>query len=134
MRCHNVFYVSLLRAFVASEREQPPPKPMAITPAGEAMWEVEALVGHKPRTAASHEHVRVYDVKWSGYPVWENTEEPAGNIMRDAPECVREYWERRPVAHGARPSRITAPQPPAAPAPPAPTQAPCRSVRQRKGS
>jgi hypothetical protein len=106
MRCHDVFHVSLLRKFHAVDRNQPPPPPGEVKN-GQAFWEVESIVGHKPRTAKSHSQVKTYQIKWKGYPVWENSDEPAANVLEDAPLLVEAYWQAKNVLPGHSRSQQT---------------------------
>jgi hypothetical protein len=124
MKCHNVFHISLLRPHLPSDPaafpgrvEHAPPPPVQVKQ-GVAFFKVEQIVGHYPRKATSHASSTHYLIKWEGYPVWENTKEPATNIQADVSELVAEYWaavSQRAAAKGQPPA-------PAAPvATPAPT-------------
>jgi transposase InsO family protein len=99
VRCHDVQHVSKLRPYVEEKERFPAraeaikgPPPVQVTD-GQAYFSLERIVQHYPRTAKSHDQATHYLVKWEGYPAWENTKEPAGNVMEDQPKAVKEYWE-----------------------------------------
>jgi len=79
---------------------------------------VESIVGHRPRSARSRETTSFYIIKWEWWTSWENTAEPASNIMVDVPHLVNAYWQ----AHG---TQTTPTAPPAHPQVQAPHQAHC---------
>jgi len=54
----------------------------------QAYFSVDFIMGHKSRTAKCHAETKRYLIKWAGYPVWENTEEPVQNIAGDVPFCI----------------------------------------------
>ena len=104
MRVHNVFHVSLLARYTAEGTYQPPPP---VLRDGHLEYEVEQVLYHRP-VRAGRQNSYEYLIKWKGYPVHENTWEPAQNI----PESLqKEYWEdqakraQRLAAKGVQQSR-----------------------------
>ncbi len=91
MRCHDVFHVGVLREWVSSSQPQEPPPPPVVRN-GESYYEVEAIVGHLPRSAKSADKVTHYVVQWAGHCSWDATREPAAVIADDAPLAVQAYW------------------------------------------
>jgi hypothetical protein len=85
MKCHNVFHVSLLKAFVPSDRHQPLPPPLIIDDAYE--YEVEQVLTHK----GNRQGKRKFLVAWKGYPAEHNTWEPESNLT-NCPEVLQQYW------------------------------------------
>jgi hypothetical protein len=88
-RIHPVFHVSKLKE--AKESVDFPDREQVDRPAPELLgsedaWEVEALVGKRKRGNKVE-----YQVKWVGYPEWENTWEPSVNLERQVPDLVSEY-------------------------------------------
>jgi hypothetical protein len=114
MRCHNVFYVSALREWVESSRPQDAPPPPVMR-GDDAFYEVEAIIGHWPRSAKSPTEVKQYVVQWVGHPSWDSTREPAENIATDAPLAVQWYWadkNRKATAASRRqPAAVASEQP-----------------------
>jgi len=74
-KIHDVFHVSLLRRYHASDRPVRPP-PLFFTDK-QAEYEVEAIVNHRGQGKN-----RRYEVKWVGYPSSDNTWEPLANLQR----------------------------------------------------
>ena len=134
MKCHNVFHISLLREYTPSNPAAFPGRPVHTPPppvqvkAGAAYFKVERIVSHYPRKATSHASSSHYLIKWEGYPMWENTKEPAANIMADVPSVVADYWARAPSAAQPPPQQEAQPAAPvqssAAGSPPANTHQP----------
>ncbi len=98
-RVHPVFHISRLRRFVDGS-EQFPSRPVAVTrpPAeilesGEEAWEVERVVDKRVRRAGRRRVVE-YLVVWRGYPEWEKSWEPAGNL-RQARQAVQQYEQQQ---------------------------------------
>ena len=96
-RVHPVFHVSKLKALPRWYRLPSPtdsnclsvPRPDVLPDTGEEAWEVERVVG-KRRVRGRVQYL----VLWKGYPDWERTWEPAGNL-RHAAEAVRAYEEQQ---------------------------------------
>lgn len=73
-------------------REEVPPQPEAerrieIREEEPNVWEVEKVLKHRPD---KHRNI-VYEVKWKGYLLSENTWKPEEN-MRGAEEAIKEYY------------------------------------------
>ena len=95
MKLHNVFHVSLLEPYKTStirNRHRPPRPPIIIDSSEE--YEAEKILDSK--------HFRKqlkYLVKWEGYPVSENSWEPAAHL-KNAPDLVKEFHRRYPDKPG----------------------------------
>ena len=95
MTQHPTFHVSLLKPYI-NGRESFPDRDQIIRPApekldsGEDAFEVEAIVGKQKRG-----RVWKYLVKWTGYPEWENTWQPASQMVEQVPDLVNEYERGR---------------------------------------
>jgi hypothetical protein len=90
MKCHPVFHISLLRpadteSALFPEREQPAPPPVRVDN-NQAIFTIDYIMGHEPKSARSHEEARKYLIKWEGYPLWEATKEPA-KYTQGCPSC-----------------------------------------------
>ena len=83
MRMHNVFHVSLLKAYRSDGNRIPPPIPEEI--AGELEYEMEQVLSYDGRR-------KKFLVKWLGYGHENNTWEPETNL-RNSQELVQEYWD-----------------------------------------
>ena len=53
-------------------------------------YNVEKIVGHKPKSAKTASEAKHYHVKWEGFNDTENTWEPAENFNEP---LLKEYWE-----------------------------------------
>lgn len=108
MKCHDVVHISLLRPYDKSDpdvfpgRLVPDPPPPLKVEGGVHYFNIERIVSHYPHNAASHATATHFLVKWEGYPMWENTKEPAANIMNDTPDTVQEYLAAKGVAAAPR--------------------------------
>ena len=100
MKIHPVFHVSLLDRYVESDiptRVQPPPQPVIVE--NEAEFEVEEVLDSKIM------HKRLfYLVKWKGYPLSDNSWEPASHLA-NAKDLVDSF-------HAKYPNKASAPLPP----------------------
>jgi hypothetical protein len=85
MKCHNVFHVSLLKAYKVSGRYQPLPPPLVID--DEYEYEVEQILTHKGTQPGK----RKFLVAWKDYPAEHNTWEPESNL-KNSPTVLQEYW------------------------------------------
>jgi hypothetical protein len=94
MRIHNVFHVSLLKAYVRGEREQPPPP--ELTADGGVWYNAEAILDHRERKYGRGRARREFLVKWEGYPHEHNTWEPEANV-KDC-DAYTEYWAKKHTA------------------------------------
>eukprot|EP00983_Pelagomonas_calceolata_P063696 1147835-Pelagomonas_calceolata.AAC.1 len=81
----------------------------------QAFFMVDHIAGHKPRTATCHAETTRYFINSTGYPSWENTEEPA--IAKDVPGEVAKYLAEL-QQHSSSPSSAPAPAPAPQPSPP----------------
>jgi len=97
LRVHPVFHVSKLKQYQDGSSEfplraaaqglsRPPPE---IRSDGEEAWEVESVVAERVRRFGRGRRVE-YLVKWKGYPEYEKTWEPEGNL-KGAKEKINEY-------------------------------------------
>jgi len=92
MHVHPVFHVSLLEPHKPSTitgRSLPPPPPVVIN--AEKEFEVEEVLDSK-----FTRNRLFYLVKWKGYPVSENSWEPAVNL-KNAPELVNSFHSKYPA-------------------------------------
>ena len=86
---HDVFHVSLLKAWHSNGTPLPPP-PELIEDTLE--YEVEALLDHRPKKRGAK--ITAYKVKWHGYATEWNTWEPARNLTH-CDELRQQYWAVR---------------------------------------
>jgi hypothetical protein len=113
LRIHPTFHASRLRPHFANDDSRfpsrsfstPPPVVLA-SDAAEAEWEVEKLVGERKRYGKVE-----YKVRYLGYSPSEDQWRPASEVIKTAPELVKEFKERARLAKVVPPAT-----PPAAPA------------------
>ena len=98
MKIHNVFHVSLLKAYRSDTRSYDPPPPLVV--GGSMEYEVESILSHRDRRRGRNT-VREFLVKWTGYGPEHNTWEPETQLT-NCPDILQEYWDR--------PGRIPPPQ------------------------
>ena len=97
MRIHPVFHVSLLEPYVTSTipgRIQPPPPPVVVDNENEPEYEVEAILD-----SAYRRNKLYYKIQWKGYPVSEDSWQPASNVA-NAPDIIRAFHARYPHQPG----------------------------------
>ena len=89
MKIHPVFYVSLLKKYQGNSNEfsRKVPPPPEIIVGNDKEYEVEMILNkriirNKPQ----------YLIKWTGYPLYDATWEPLGNL-NNAKELVKEFEE-----------------------------------------
>jgi len=95
---HPVFHVSLLEPYKENpfpHRVDIPPPPIVVTDNGEE-WEVEQILDSK----ISHRRL-FYLVKWQGYPISDNSWEPAANL-KHSPELIKAFHSQYPSKPGPR--------------------------------
>ena len=95
MRIHPVFHVLLLEPYVTSTipgRTQPPPPPVVVE--NDLEYEVEAILD-----SAYRRNKLYYKIQWKGYPVSEDSWQPASNAA-NAPDIVRAFHARYPHKPG----------------------------------
>jgi hypothetical protein len=93
MKIHNVFHVSLLEPYTASDipgRVPPPPPPIYLDTQDEPEYEVEEILDSRRRRRALQ-----YLVKWKGYPVSDNSWEPTANVQNSS-RLLEEFHARYP--------------------------------------
>ena len=103
MKIHPVFHISLLDRYIESDiptRVQPPPQPVIVD--NQVEFEAEEVLDSKIM------HKRLfYLVKWKGYPVSDNSWEPAPNLA-NAKDLVDSFHVKYPNKPSAP---LTAPPP-----------------------
>ena len=67
--------------------------------------EVEEILSHEPRAKTKSDNKVKFLVKWRGFGHENNTWEPFKN-MKNAPDSLKEYWDRVAV-QAAQPSKGT---------------------------
>jgi hypothetical protein len=91
---HPVINVSMLRHHRQSaafgQREQPPPDPVMVD--GEEEFEVEDILDMRKHKYGRGERVE-YLVLWKGYPEWEASWVPKGNL-KNAPDILHAFHHR----------------------------------------
>ena len=97
-RIHNVFHVSLLRAYrsdpVRGLRQPPPP---ILLDDGSDAYIVERVLDHRERKYGKGSR-REYLVRWSGYGPEHNTWEPESHLVLGADVLLAEYWQSQAQA------------------------------------
>ncbi len=86
-KLHDVFHVGLLKLLAGSPEPTQPPVFTASDNSQE--FEVERIIAHRVVRGGR----RQYLVQWRGYPAFEATWEPEGNL-RNAPELLGEYQKQ----------------------------------------
>jgi hypothetical protein len=94
LRVHPVFHISLLDRYIESDipgRTQPPPPPVVVDESTE--YEVEEVLDSKLTRRRLF-----YLVKWKGYPVSENSWEPATHLSnsKDLVSKFHSQYPRKP--------------------------------------
>jgi hypothetical protein len=104
LHIHPVFHISKLKVSsssppgvfpardCAAEQHRPPPE--FVDEDGQEVWEVEAILSKRTRSAGRNRLIVEYLVQWKGYPAYEATWEPASQL-RDAPDAVQAYESQR---------------------------------------
>jgi hypothetical protein len=89
MKIHPVFHVSMLKPYQADEfgRNNPPPPPIIINNNNE--YEVESVLDKRTFRGKMQ-----YLVKWLGYPLYDATWEPVGNLQ-NCKEKIKEFEATR---------------------------------------
>ena len=98
MRMHDVFHVSLLKAW-SSEKHGIIPIPPTLTLGEQQEFEVQQILDHRERHIGHAGRGRPkcrreYLVSWRGQDYSNNTWEPEKNLQ-NARKKVEEYWETR---------------------------------------
>jgi hypothetical protein len=103
MKIHPVFHISLLEPYKSNlipGRIQPPPPPVLVKDSPELEYEVEEILDSKLL------HRRLfYLIKWKGYPVSENSWEPASNVS-NSPLLIRQFHSQYPNKPSAVPAKV----------------------------
>ena len=90
MPIHNVFHVSLLKAYKPGSWS-PPPVPIEID--GELEYEIERILMHRERKT-NKVTKKEYLIKWLGYGHEHCTWEPESNL-KNAQELLEAYWKEQ---------------------------------------
>jgi hypothetical protein len=106
MPVHNVFHVSLLKKFIPGKMPLPPPVPMEVD--GELEFEVEKILLHREKKT-NKVVKKEYYVKWLGYGPEHCTWEPESQL-KNAQECLDNYWALQQQLHQAALARQSAKQ------------------------
>jgi Chromo (CHRromatin Organisation MOdifier) domain len=100
LRCHNVFHVSLLEPYRASQiegRQQALPPPVVVD--GENEYEVEQILRSEKRKAKRGKKWWVeYLVRWKNYPPGESTWETVDAFDDGAEHLLHEFHQNNPKA------------------------------------
>jgi hypothetical protein len=98
MKVHNVFHVSLLKAYRDDGSVQPPPPPIELD--GELYYEVERILLHRdPPSSGGRKKgkpMREFLVQWKGYGPEHNTWEPEDHLDT-VQDMVQEYLTKSHV-------------------------------------
>ena len=94
MKMHDVFHVSMLRAYRSDGRHQPPPATLMFDRSVE--FEVGQILQHRTKPAGKAKgrrkaSTKEYLVRWSGYGAEHDTWEPE-SVLSNAKVKVDEYW------------------------------------------
>ena len=90
-RIHDAFHVSLLKPYFKSGSHQPPPPGLLVD--GEEDFEVEEILAHEPKSKTKADNKVKFLVKCKHLGHENNTREPFKNI-KNAPDLLKEYWDR----------------------------------------
>jgi hypothetical protein len=87
MKIHPSFHVSLLRAYKAGGRTQPPAPSFEFE--GDEYFQIDHIVKHTTTRSGK----RKYLIRWKGYGEEHNTYEPEENILlSEGGRTLRRYW------------------------------------------
>ena len=96
-RVHDVFHVSLLRAYFSRGGVGHVAAPPAEWLANELLYEVEAILDHyaksAPRKTRTKKPTFFFLVKWKGYDHLHNNWEPESNLL-NCKDVLAQYWSR----------------------------------------
>ncbi|MFN9965220.1 MAG: hypothetical protein ACK52F_00410, partial [bacterium] len=106
MPIHNVFHVSLLKKFIPGKMPIPPPVPIEVD--GELEFEVEKILLNREKKT-NKVVKKEYYVKWLGYGPEHCTWEPESQL-KNAQECLDNYWALQQQLHQAALARQSAKQ------------------------
>jgi hypothetical protein len=104
MTIHDVFHVSLLKAYKAGSA-RPPPIPLEIE--GELEFEVEKILLHREKKVGPKNKPifkKEYFIKWAGYGPEHCSWEPEAHL-KNAPQVLAEYWKHLEELHHATANR-----------------------------
>jgi hypothetical protein len=94
-RIHPVVNVGFLQCRLCSDTDEfgvrvaAPPEPQMVD--GDWEFEVESILDVRTRRYGKGSRVE-YLVQWKGYPLWECTWEPKGNL-KNSPDLLRDFHE-----------------------------------------
>ncbi len=91
LKVHNVFHVSVLKAYRSDGRVQPPPLPIDVDEDGE-LFAVEQVLQHRDRKIGRRRSVRKFLINWEHFGEEHNSWEAEANLNEAA---LRSYWEKR---------------------------------------
>ena len=89
MRLHDVFHVSLLKAYSQAGNYQPPPVTIMLD--GEEEFEVASILNHRVEAG---KRSKSYLVAWTGYGNEHDTWEPEGSLQNCQTQ-IQAYWDRQ---------------------------------------
>jgi hypothetical protein len=87
MHIHPSINIEQLKAYtpdVMNRRESP--GPVGHTKAGEALWDIDRVIGQR-----THRGQPQFKIRWKGFDASKDTWEPAAEIRRCAPDLIAEF-------------------------------------------
>ena len=89
-KIHDVFHVSLLKAYRSNGTHQSPPPTLLVD--DEEEFEIAEVLNHRPQGKKDNDPKVKYLVKWKGFGSEHNTWEPY-KLVKDC-KALDEYWDK----------------------------------------